>query len=312
MDFHLDYGLRLHTEPKYKNLYSWAINEVEADGSLIDRDQIPWRWTLYFSATSCTLTNRLEIDPPFSLKGDSEKPPRITANETIHMTLQPGSRRTGGFLDSVKFSMFGTKREIRDFTLEVRPLGNPEETEHCEAWGSVSYTAEHDFRNVTYNDCICFFLSVKPNTFARYVALIDQSSIDNISFSVGSVDGFYSDWSPSISTDRIKVLLESDEHKFVLPPDFQGNTPRLGRVRDARLLLQRRIELDKDSPMPAEDLPPPSNDEEHYTTPSVSSALQTAPAMDPRLLLVLASLKKAMWIAVALLAAIAVATLQRH
>jgi hypothetical protein len=48
MEYHLDYGLRIQTEPQYKSLYSWAINEVEADGSTIDRDQIPWAWTLSF------------------------------------------------------------------------------------------------------------------------------------------------------------------------------------------------------------------------------------------------------------------------
>jgi len=74
---------------------------------------------------------------------------------------------------------------------------------------------------------------VKPETFARYVALIDRGAIDNILFSVGSVDGFYSEWSPSISTNEVKVLLSGDEHKFDLPPDFQGEPPRLGRVRDA-------------------------------------------------------------------------------
>ena len=67
MDHHLDYGLRLNTEPEYKTLYAWAINEVETDGSLIGQDQIPWPWTLFFSATSCELTNQLEIEAPFSL-----------------------------------------------------------------------------------------------------------------------------------------------------------------------------------------------------------------------------------------------------
>jgi hypothetical protein len=302
MDYHLDYGLRLHTEPEYKNLYSWAINEVETDGSPIGRDQIPWRWTLYFSATSCVLTNRLEIAAPFSLRGESENPPRIEADQIIRMTLRPGARRSG----DVTFSMFGTKRAIRDFTLEVRPLNAPAEAERCNAWGSVSYTAEIDFRNETVDDCIGFYLYVKPETFARYVALIDRGAIDNILFSVGSVDGFYSDWSPSISTNEVKVLLTDDEHKFDLPPDFQGEPPRLGRVRDARLLLHRRLELEKDSPSP------PAIDEEADPKPPVNSALQVTSAMDPRLLPVLNSLKKAAWIAVALLAVIAVIALQKH
>jgi hypothetical protein len=166
MDYHLDYGLRLHTEPKHKSLYNWAINEVEADGRPIDRDQIPWVWTLLFSATSCVLTNRLEIATQFSLKSESEDPPQIETDQIIRMTLRPGMRANGEFVDDVTFSMFGTKRTIRDFMLEVRPLDDSAKAEGCGAWGSVSYTSEIDFRNETVDDCIWFYLYVKPETFA--------------------------------------------------------------------------------------------------------------------------------------------------
>ena len=46
VDFHLERGLRLHTKPEHKNLYSWAINEIDAQGQQIGDDQIPWGWTL--------------------------------------------------------------------------------------------------------------------------------------------------------------------------------------------------------------------------------------------------------------------------
>jgi hypothetical protein len=303
MDFHLDYGLRLHTEPEYKSLYSWAINEVGADGSSIGQDQIPWRWTLNFSATSCVLTNRFEIAAPFSLRRDeSDDPPRIETSQVIRMTLRSSEWRHR----DVTFSMLGTKRAIRDFTLEVRRFDTSEHAEFCSAWGSVSYTAENDFRYETVGDCIWFYLYVKPETFARYVALIDQGAIDDVLFSVGGVDGFYSEWSPAVSTRSVKVLLSGDEHKFDLPPDFQGEPLRLGRVRDARLLLNRRLELDKNSPSR------PAIDEEADPKLPVNSAPQVTSKVDPHLLPVLASLKKAAWIAVALLAVIAAIVLQKH
>lgn len=306
MDYHLDYGLRLHTEPEYKSLYSWAINEVGADGCSIDRDQIPWAWTLLFSATSCVLTNRLEIEAQFSLASESEDPPRIERDQVIRMTLRPGIRKNGEFARDVTFSMFGTKRAIRDFTLEIRPLDDSAKAEHSNAWGSVSYTAEIDFRNETADDCIWFYLYVKPETFARYVALIDQGAIDTIIFSVKSVDGFYSEWSPSISTDKVKVLVGGAEHKLDLPPDFQGEPPRLGRVHDARLLLLRRLELGEDSRSP------PAIDDRADPTPLANPTLQVTSEIDPRLLPVLASLKRAAWVAVTLLAAIAAIELLKH
>ena len=299
MDYHLDYGLRVHTEPEYKNLYSWAINEVEADGRLINRDQIPWGWTLHFSATSCMLTNRLEIEAQFSLTTESEDPPRIETDQIIRMMLRPGMLTDGEFVDDVTFSMFGTKRAIQNFTLEVRPLADSEKAEYCTAWGSVSYTSEVDFRNETVDDCVWFYLYVKPETFTRYATLINQNAIDTILFSVGSVDGFYSEWSPSISTRKVKVLVRGNEHKLELPDDLQGEPPRLGRVCDARLLLHRRLELGKDSPAQ-----PPIAENTGPMRPA-NPALEVTAKIDPRLLPVLASLKLAAWVAVALLAAIA-------
>ncbi len=250
MDFHLDYGLRIHTEPKHKSLYEWAINEVEADGSPIDQDQIPWEWTLFFSATSCVLTNQLELVAKSSLTNESAGPPRFETIQTIRMTLRPGVRANGEFVKDAIFSMFGTKRIIQNFTLEIRPLDDPSKEESCSAWGSVSYTSEVDFCNETVDDCVWFHFYMKPETFANYLALIGQGRIHDVIFSVGSVEGFYSEWSPSISTDRVKVLLSGAEHKFDLPPDFQGKPPRLGRVNTARLVLHRHLELSKDAPSP--------------------------------------------------------------
>lgn len=306
MEFHLDYGLRLHAEPKYKSLYNWAINEVEADGRPIDSDQIPWAWTLLFSAMSCMLTNRFEIKRS-CLKGGAEESSQIETDQIIRMMLRPGISANGKVADDVTYSMFGTKRTVRDFTLEVRPLDDSTEGERCIAWGTVSYTSEVDFRNQTIDDCICFYLYVKPETFARYVALIDQGAIDTIAFSVRSVAGFYSEWSPSISTNRVKVLLSGDEHKFALPPEFQVAPPRLGRVADARLLLYRRLELGKDSPSALA-----IGDGAAPDSPAANPALQITSETDPRILPILVSLKLAAWLAVALLVAVAVMVFQRH
>lgn len=306
MDYHLDYGLRLHTELKYKSLYAWAIDEIDADGRPIGRDQIPWNWTLVFSATSCVLTNWFEIETPFSLTGESDEPPQIKTDQIIRITLRPGMLENGEFVCDATFSMFGTKRAIRHFTLEVLPIDDPTMAERCFAQGSVSYTSEFDFRAETEDDFIWFYLYVKAEEFARYVALIEQGAIDTILFNVKSVDGFYSDWSPSASTDRVKVLVQGDEHKLDLPPDFHGEPPRLGRVGDARLLLHRRLEFGNGSPSPR------SIDETPDNTPPANPALQVTSEMDQRLLPVLASLKQAAWVAVALLVVIAVMVFQKH
>jgi hypothetical protein len=307
MQHHLDYGLRIQTEPKHTNLYSWAINEVAPDGSLIDRDQIPWEWSSFFTATSCVLTNRFEIAKPFEFFTPQPEapPPQIEKDQIIHMTLRPGAWREGEWDNVVQFSMFGTKRSIQDFTLQVRPLNDPAEAERCTAWGTVAYTAEVDFRDRTQDDCVCFFLYVKRETFESYVALINAGAVDAILFSVGSVDGFYSAWSPSISTMKVKVLPRGNEPKIDLPLGFEGEPPRLGRVQAARLLMHRHLfELSKALPLPIEG--------EVASRPSASPILRGASETDQRLLPVLVSLKQAAWVAVAILVVIAVMALQKH
>jgi hypothetical protein len=77
VDFHLERGLRLHTEPEHKSLYRWAIQELDAQGKQIGDDQIPWGWTLYFTATSCVLADSIEIKSEFQSEETAPAPPKI-------------------------------------------------------------------------------------------------------------------------------------------------------------------------------------------------------------------------------------------
>jgi hypothetical protein len=233
MEYHVDHAVWLHTNPEYKSLYPWAI--CEADGSRVQRDQIPWPWTLHFSVTKCGLTDQIEIE---------ETPSKyVTPRQTIGISLRPTSWRSGKYIHGASFSMFGTTRRIQNFSLQVTPLAKPDETERCSAWGCVSYTSEIDFRTDTTDDCLCFYLQVKPETFARFVQIIDLGTFGSAIFTVGSVDGFYSDWSPSISTEAVKVLVPGKEQNLEVPAGFQGEIPRIGRVGQAKLQFHRQISL---------------------------------------------------------------------
>jgi hypothetical protein len=139
VDFHLERGLRLHTEPKHKNLYSWAIHEIDAQGKQIGDDQIPWQWTLYFTATSCVLADSIEIESQFQREETAPAPPKIVQRQHIRMRLRPGhSRDDGNYSRETTFSMFGTDRAIKSFDLNIYPIADPAEQESCNAWGSVS------------------------------------------------------------------------------------------------------------------------------------------------------------------------------
>lgn len=85
-----------------------------------------------------------------------------------------------------------------------------------------------------------FIFFVKPETFAGCAAKV---SVDEMILSVGSVAGFYSEWSPSISTRTVKVLTKGSEQKITFPPGNQVEPPRLGHVGAAELYMNRRLDF---------------------------------------------------------------------
>lgn len=305
MDFHLERGLRLHTEPEHKNLYKWAINEIDAKGRQIGDDQIPWRWTLYFTATSCVLGDSIDIKSQFQMQETTPSPPEVVQRQSICVQLRPGSpRHDVDHFRTTTFSMFGTDRAIKSFQLDIYPIADPAEQESCTAWGSVSYTAEVDFRNETIDDCIVFYISVKPETFARYAAKIAQGSVDEMVLRVGSVAGFYSEWSPSISTPKVKVLTGGSEQKITLPSGRQIEPPRLGHVGEAELYVHQRLEFRKRTPEPEA-----VEEMADFGMERAVPETQTAGAVDPRMLQMLVSLRRAAWSAVCVVALIFIMTL---
>ena len=181
----------------------------------------------------------------------------------------------------------------------------PSEQEGCGAWGSVSYTTEFDFRNETTDDCIVFYLSVKPETFASYAAKTAHGLLDEMILSVGEVDGFYSEWSPSISTRDVKVLTSGKEQKVALPAGHQFDPPRLGHVGDAALYINRRLEFDKRTPerRAVEEMV-------EVRAERAAPATQAPAAMDPQILQMLRSLRRAAWFIVWLLALIFIALIR--
>jgi hypothetical protein len=289
MDYHLTRRLRLHTEPKHD--YSWAIQEIDEQGKQIGDDQIPCPDTrlFHFIATSCVLCDSIYISPQQS----QDTPPPSNSQQSIHVRLRPGCRT---------FSMFGTDRAIKIFDLDIRPILKPAEQERCGSFGYVSFTVD---MNHTQDDCIRFYLVVKPDTFARYAAKIAQGSVDEITFSVQSVDGFYSDWNP-FSTDKVKVLTDGGEQKIALPSGLEFEPPRLGHIPTASLYINRRLEFGKGDPEPDIDEKVPDLGSE----PVVPEA-QAPPAMDAPMLLMLQSVKRAAWFVMGLLTLIFIELLRR-
>ena len=121
MEYHLERGLRLHTKPEYKSLYGWAINEVDAQDQQIGHDQIPWPWSLYFTATSCVLRDGIEIRLQYK-NHEATPEPEIAQRQLIRVQLRPNDHED--YFRRTTYSMFGTDRAGFDvYLLDLRGYG---------------------------------------------------------------------------------------------------------------------------------------------------------------------------------------------
>lgn len=234
MEYHIDREIRLREETEYRNLYSWYLQEFTKDGKGDSSKPIPWQWSFNFTASTVRYNKRIHLE-----RRDGDEPIR-TGSEVISATLQPAS--SDGF--GPHFSMFGTNREIKNFSLSVFRLEDDQESEKCQAWGIVSYTTEIDFHSETEEDTLGVEISLTSRNFDDLRELVRNRSADDLlHMRIGGVSGFYSDWSPSISTSFVKVLTSGTDQEVIKPDACTIDPPRLGTIRDFSLSFTRRVGL---------------------------------------------------------------------
>lgn len=304
MDFHLEYRLRIQADPEHENLYKWVINEVDEDGDIVCRDQIPWGWSLSFIATEIVLSDELSI-------GESveERLSSLSLNtETLQRrTIQ--ARLSPSAFWQTTYRMFGTDRIIKDIRLDINPLESEDDAETCNAWGCVSNKYESDYGDDTSDDCIIFYLMVKPSTFDHYAARIAEGTADELFLSVGQVSGFYSECSSWVRTLDVKVLTDREEHSLQIPAGFEFDPPRLGSVGKATLIIRAKRARNGKQPSAADD---GDFDNEDHHTPLVRPDAPIAPDRnDHQTIEIMLSLKRAARWSVGLLAVLVIATLLR-
>jgi hypothetical protein len=254
MEFDFDHEVRLAKESEFESLYSWSLQEFSKDGTKIGGDQIPWIWTLYFTASEFQYGRSIKIERQ---QGEEEAAQTFEAlteviaeeleeeetqqasynvsadTEWIRAKLQSGTVGRRGRIDrEATFSMFGTSREIKDFGLRILKLDDDKAHERCSVWGCVRYTSEVDFRYQTQQDCMEVHLWLSPKRFSELREMLVTDGATLVQVSMYGVSGFYSDWSPSISTDSVKVLTSGDEHGVLTPEGCDISPPRLGTVRE--------------------------------------------------------------------------------
>ena len=230
MKYHFDSKIVLYDHSETPNLYKWSLNEVGESTARLRTGQIPWHSNLWFRLSDVELHTGIRLDPYSVPDGGAAQ---VLSRELIRAKLSPGSRMGG---DRVVYSMFGTTRSIEDIALTIEPTPEGVE-EHCRAWGVVSYTTDHDFRDETIDDCFGFNLYVSPDRFSLVATRVAAGAIGDGVLRVSGVSGFYSEWSPSISTSSVKVLTDSDSHPVEMPEGCKIISPRLETVREFDLSL---------------------------------------------------------------------------
>ena len=130
---------------------------------------------------------------------------------------------------------------------------------------------------------------------------VRAAEVDAAVLYVKRVAGFYSDWSPGISTSSVKVLTKYEkDHPVEVPEGCEIAPPRLGDVDKVSLTLVRKLTLKHPAPEPAED--DDWQDEFAETPPDKALvAAQHSANAAARTVALLTSLRTVAWVIAALL-----------
>lgn len=243
----LDYKLELKKEDEYENLYTWYITELDQDGNestkLLNKF-IPYPWSVSFQIKSINYQTEIELvneTKEFDVDTSSDKigkSYKTTRGERIF-----GNLKLNEYEYDTDLSMFGTNRKIEEISINFYKS----EEEYCSVWGCPEYTTEINFRNRTTPDCIEISVGLKEEDYQEMIDRIKDKSINSYFITLKNVNGFYSPWSPEISTPEIKVLTQDHEikiHENSLPDGYE--LPRLGNVGDFSMVSRLTYELIND------------------------------------------------------------------
>lgn len=234
MEFHLDYSLEVSSEID-SSLYDWCIREVAGNGQQVGRDQIPWQWAVHFRISELSYSYDVDGEGEDSLKSLED----MSAENLEKLLLKSSEKIVARLEPETSFSMFGAQREIKDFSLMIFKA----EAENCSISGGVSYTADVDFYDETSGDFVQVYLAVTPERFDTMLELVKLRCVNEASFMLSRVHGFYSDWSPGISTNRVKVLTRGKEQRLSVSDGLEFEPLRLGHVGEFRLHLGSQQKL---------------------------------------------------------------------
>ena len=238
MEYHIDNRVVLSTEREHKSLYSWSIKEFDERGKQIGGDQIPWEWSLNFEVIELSSVHGVQIKTADGISDEEERTQTVEITEALHGKLRPSvERRRAG-----AYSLFGTQRLIEDFGLFIYKAAG-DVGESCRLWGSPSYTSDWDFQDVTEPDSVQIYIYLSPEKFDQVMTLVKLPVATSGVVRLKGVSGFYSEWSPSIRTDSIKILANSKDQRLQNPEQLDFDPPALGYVQEFQISFRQDLPL---------------------------------------------------------------------
>ncbi|MCK1337167.1 hypothetical protein IVB38_14300 [Bradyrhizobium sp. 38] len=233
MEYRVDNRVVLSTDREHKNLYSWSIKEFDPRGKQIGGDHIPWAWGLSFEAIELIPTCNLRI----STENGEAETSKAEISEYIYGKLRPSvEARQSGF-----YSMFGTQRGIPEFGLFVYQATDGQD--RCRLWGTIRYESEWDFERQTQEDSVQIYVHLSAEKFDHLMGFVKFPRPTSAELRLKGVSGFYSEWSPSIRTDNIKILANAKDQGLEDPQGLSFDPPVLGHVQEFDLRFGQQYPL---------------------------------------------------------------------
>jgi hypothetical protein len=219
MDYLLERKVKINKEPEYKSLYSWCLNEYDDNDKVIGRDLVPFAWRFWFTGTSLHVKTKLDVERDFETDKSKASTSKSISGKFYSGICFDGKNLT----DEVVFSVFGTARTIKEFSVSISEAKSDKE-EVCWFTAFPSYESEGaEFQKEIENDFAGFDIYIHSEKFNELVKLVESRSLNSVSFSVKGVDGVYAEWTPTIKTYVAKFLTSSNvvegigESKFECP-----------------------------------------------------------------------------------------------
>ncbi|RAP36666.1 hypothetical protein B1207_07640 [Legionella quinlivanii] len=220
----------------------WLLQEFDKNDRKDYRDFIPWDGFLTFKVNDLLYSYSTDINNTIINSEETDcNTELVRQGGSILGRLQPigcYAEKSNSENEDFVYSMFGSKRPIEHFGLNIKKNKNSNDKAKCQLRGWMSFTEE------TGNAHISVYLSLTPQQFDSMADLIKSKHIDLLELTLHNPPGFYSERASS-GENYIKILMDSKEHKF--GQDSEINPPCLGYVNDFNIkIIQRHYWIEPD------------------------------------------------------------------